>query len=61
MEKEEIVKIFLKEGIQIDKESLDYFSKNEELIQDFLQKCTAAGGRMHVSFANPSVFETYFW
>ncbi|MEM3393829.1 MAG: hypothetical protein QXY79_02170, partial [Candidatus Methanomethylicia archaeon] len=38
MEKEKIVNIFLKKGLMLDFESLDYFSKNPEQIETFLEK-----------------------
>jgi len=38
MEKTEILKKFLEKGLQLDYESLDYFSKNQEKINPFFQR-----------------------
>jgi len=38
MEKDEIVRIFLEKGSQLDKDSLDYFFQNQEAIETFLHK-----------------------
>lgn len=38
MEKDEIVRIFLEKGSQLDKDSLDYFFQNQEAIETFLNK-----------------------
>ncbi|MEM5829228.1 MAG: hypothetical protein QW040_00740 [Candidatus Aenigmatarchaeota archaeon] len=38
MEKEKIVDIFLKRGLMIDQDSLDYFSRNPEQVKIFLEK-----------------------
>ncbi|RLI97728.1 MAG: hypothetical protein DRP00_03585, partial [Candidatus Aenigmatarchaeota archaeon] len=38
MEKKEIIKIFLERGTQLDKKSLDFFSTDENRVQEFLDK-----------------------
>lgn len=38
MEKKEILKIFLERGFQLDSKALDFFLKNEDRINEFLEK-----------------------